>query len=59
MYTLHLSSFAARNTVRFVRRISGGWVAAVPDVQQRSVIHVRVWATPVQVSVRKHRELHK
>lgn len=46
-------------TIRFVRRINGGWVAAVPDVQWGKTRHVRVWATPVQVSVRKHRELHK
>jgi hypothetical protein len=56
--TLRLSSFAARNTVRVFSRTPMGWVAAVPDVQQRKPAHVRIWSPPVLVSVRKHRGGH-
>lgn len=53
--TLHLPLARRGFEVKYFERVGNDWVAAVPDVQQRGVFHVRVWSPPVLVSVRKHR----
>ena len=59
MATLHLNTFATRNTVRTFVRTPMGFVAAVqqPRAKHGGLTAVQVWAMPARVEYRKSRNV--